>query len=101
MNLIKVIDRETGEEKTGALNLDANDGNRILSCTFEEFALPDQPRVTEIPDDDITKYRYVDGEYIYDPQPEPPEPEPEPQGEYATYDELAAAIKEGVNSYGS
>ena len=76
MNLIKVIDRETGEEKIGALNLDANDGNRILSCTFEEFAPPDQPRVTEIPDDDITKYKYVDGEYIYDPQPEPPEPEP-------------------------
>lgn len=76
MNLIKIIDRETGEEKIGALNLDANDGNRILSCTFEEFAPPDQPRVTEIPDDDVTKYKYVDGEYIYDPRPEPPEPEP-------------------------
>lgn len=32
-------------------------------------------------------------------QPEP-EPEPEPTGEYVTYDELAKAIKEGVNSYG-
>lgn len=33
------------------------------------------------------------------PEPEPvPEPEPESGGEYATYDELAAAIKEGVNS---
>lgn len=76
MNLIKIVDRETGEEKVGALNLDENDGNRILSCTFEEFAPPDQPRVMEMPDDDLTQYRYVDGEYIYDPlpQPEPPEP---------------------------
>lgn len=28
------------------------------------------------------------------------EPEPEPTGEYVTYEELAKAIKEGVNSYG-
>ena len=32
-------------------------------------------------------------------QPEP-EPEPEPTGDYVTYEELANAIKEGVNSYG-
>lgn len=31
-------------------------------------------------------------------QPEP-EPEPEPTGEYVTYEELANAIKEGVNTY--
>ena len=29
-----------------------------------------------------------------------PEPEPEPTSDYVTYDELAEAIKEGVNSYG-
>lgn len=29
-----------------------------------------------------------------------PEPEPEPTSDYVTYDELANAIKEGVNSYG-
>lgn len=28
----------------------------------------------------------------------PPEPEPEPEPEYVTYDELAAAIREGVNA---
>ena len=38
------------------------------------------------------------------PEPEPnpqepePEPEPEPGVEYATYDELAEAIREGVNA---
>ena len=48
----------------------------------------------------ITEYRYVDGEWIYDPEPEPePEP-PKPAAESVTYDELAAAIREGVNSYG-
>lgn len=29
---------------------------------------------------------------------QPPEPEPEPEPEYVTYSELAAAIREGVNS---
>lgn len=29
-----------------------------------------------------------------------PEPEPTPTGDYVTYEELANAIKEGVNSYG-
>ena len=31
------------------------------------------------------------------PEPEP-EPEPEPSGDYVTYGELAAAIREGVNA---
>lgn len=36
-----------------------------------------------------------------DSQVEPePEPEPTPAGDYVTYEELAKAIKEGVNSYG-
>lgn len=96
MNLIPIKDPATGEEKTGALNL-ADDG-RILSCTYSEYAPENQPRVTQIPDDNIADYKYVDGEYIYDPLPAPPEPEPAP--EYVTYDELAEAIKEGVNSYG-
>ena len=38
--------------------------------------------------------------YIYDPVPRPEPIEPEPEPEYVTYDELAAAIREGVNSYG-
>lgn len=37
------------------------------------------------------------------PEPEPEEPNPDttqPTGDYVTYEELANAIKEGVNSYG-
>lgn len=52
-----------------ALNL-AED-NRVLSATYEEFAAPDMPIVDTLPDGDISDYRYVNGEYIYDPIPMP------------------------------
>ena len=68
MNLIPITDPATGEEKIGALNL-AEDG-RILSCTYDEYAPENQPRVTQIPDDNIADYKYVDGEYVYDPLPQ-------------------------------
>ncbi len=52
-----------------ALNLSAD--NRILSATFEQFAAPGQPLVEALPDGNICDYRYIDGEYVYDPIPEP------------------------------
>ena len=81
-----------------ALNLEEN--GRILSvCNCLEGQIYEYV-VDSFPDGDVTEYRYMDGKFIHDPLPKP-QPEPEPQGaEYATYDELAAAIKEGVNSYG-
>lgn len=79
-----------------ALNL--GESGRILSATYDGYAPEEQPRAEELPEGNISNYRYVDGEYIYDPLPEPEPPEPAP--EYVTYDELAAAIKEGVDSYG-
>lgn len=83
-----------------ALNL--GDGGRILSaCVVLSIGNYDgMPQVESLPDGDISDYRYLDGEYIYDPLPVPEPPEPEPGREYATYDELAAAIREGVDSYG-
>ena len=81
-----------------ALNLD-EDG-RILSATYETYAAPSMPLVEALPDGDITDYEYINNEYVYDPLPKPePEPEPDPE-EYATYDEIAIAIREGINSYG-
>ena len=82
-----------------ALNLDPED-NRVLSATKDKSGAEGQPRVDHLPDDDISDYRFIDGEFVYDPLPKPPEPEPEPAMQYVTYDELAEAIKEGVNSYG-
>lgn len=39
-----------------------------------------------------------DGASIGEEYAPPPEPEPEPAPEYVTYEELAAAIREGVNA---
>ena len=56
-----------------ALNLDTD--YRILSATFDEYASEEQPRVEEFPEGNISDYKYIDGEYVYDPLPEP-EPQP-------------------------
>lgn len=82
-----------------ALSLAAD--SRILSACVCLQGQTYENIVDTLPDGDVSDYRFIDGEYIYDllPTPEPPEPEP-PGGDYATYDELAAAIREGVNSYG-
>ncbi len=63
-----------------ALNL-ATDG-RVLSATYETYAAPGMPVVEGLPDGDITDYKYINNEYVYDPlpKPEPPEPE-EPTGD--------------------
>lgn len=91
--------------KKYALNL-ATD-NRILSVCECIEGMEYNIVVESFPDGDVSDYRYKNGEFIHDPlpkpePPEPPKPDPDPTGSitYATYDELAAAIQEGVNSYG-
>lgn len=88
-----------------ALNLDTE--NRILSVCECIEGMEYDIVVESFPDDNVRDYKYIDGEFIHDPlpkpePPEPPKPDPDPTGSvtYATYDELAAAIQEGVNSYG-
>lgn len=62
-----------------ALNLDAD--GRILSATYEAYAVAGMPIVEALPDGDITDYKYIDGSYVYDPLPKP-EPQPaEPTAE--------------------
>lgn len=62
------------ENKLYALNL-AEDG-RVLSATEDQYGAEGQPRVATLPEGDLYDYKYVDGEFVYDPlpQPEPPEP---------------------------
>ena len=81
-----------------ALNL--SEDNRILSAwtVLSIGNYDDMPIVDKLPEGDVYDYLYIDDEFIHNPLP--PEPEPEPEPEYVTYDELAAAIREGVNSYG-
>lgn len=52
-----------------ALNLDAD--GRILSATYESYAVAGMPVVDTLPDGYITDYKYVDGSYVYDPLPTP------------------------------
>lgn len=81
-----------------ALNLD-KDG-RILSACVCLAGQTYNDTAETLPDGDITDYKYINNEYVYDPLPDPEPEEPTALVEYATYDELAAAIKEGVNNYG-
>ena len=58
-----------------ALSL-AEDG-RILSATYKLFATEDAVLVDELPAGDITEYKFIAGEYVYEPIPvieEPAEP---------------------------
>ena len=55
-----------------ALSL-AEDG-RILSVTFEKYAPANAVVVDELPEGNVAEFRYVSGEYIYDPLPEPEQP---------------------------
>ncbi len=49
-----------------ALNLSQNDG-RILSATYSKYAPKEAVIVNELPDGDISDYRYENGNFIYDP----------------------------------
>lgn len=61
-----------------ALNLGAD--NRILSaCIVLSIGNYDgMPIVNTLPDGDVTDYKYIDGEYVYDPLPKSVAPDPVP-----------------------
>ena len=56
-------------------NLKLGADNRILSACVCLDGFEYTNIVDTLPDDDISDYKYIDGEYIYDPLPEP-EPQP-------------------------
>ena len=45
------------------------DDNRVLSVTYPQFTSGDAVTVDELPQGDISDYRYIDGEFVYDPLP--------------------------------
>jgi hypothetical protein len=57
-----------------ALDLDID--GRILSVTFPRFAPADAVIVDALPEGDVIEYRYVDGEFVYDPTLELEHPTP-------------------------
>lgn len=62
-----------------ALNLD--EGGRILSATYEAYAVAGMPIVEVLPDGDIADYKYINNEYVYDPLPKPDPRPTEPTAE--------------------
>ena len=56
-----------------SLNLDID--NRVLSACICLEGFEYENIVDVLPEGDISDYKYVDGEYVYDPLPEP-EPQP-------------------------
>lgn len=78
-----------------ALNLDKDDGNRILSATYASYAPKDAVLVEELPEGNMADYRYVEGEYIYDPLPEPETPEPETPEQGATLEDRVTDLETG------
>lgn len=50
-----------------ALNLAEN--GHILSVTFEKYAPNDAVLVDELPEGNVADYRFVNGEFVYDPIP--------------------------------
>lgn len=59
-----------------ALNL-AEDG-RILSATFEEYADANGVVVDTLPEGNLSDYKYINKEYIYNPLPAVIKPIPKP-----------------------
>jgi len=45
--------------------------NRILSVTYERYATASMVIVNDIPSGNVSDYRYVNSQYVYDPLPEP------------------------------
>ena len=77
-----------------ALNLD-KDG-RILSACICLEGFEYENVVDTLPDESISDYKYINGEYVYDPLPEP-EPQPE---EPTTDDVLDVLLGMGGNTNG-
>ena len=56
-------------------SLNLSEDNRILSACICLEGFEYTNIVDVLPDGDISDYKYIDGEYVYDPLPEP-EPQP-------------------------
>ena len=77
-------------------SLNLSEDNRILSACICLEGFEYTNIVDVLPEGDISDYKYIDGEYVYDPLPEP-EPQPveptaEPQPVEPTADEIIDAL---------
>jgi len=56
------------------------------------------PIVDTLPEGNLPDYRYIDGEYVYDPLPEPEQPEPAPsiESRVETVETKTAELEESL-----
>ncbi|MGN1167199.1 MAG: hypothetical protein ACI4S2_12330 [Lachnospiraceae bacterium] len=59
-------------------SLNLSEDNRILSACVCLDSFEYVNKVDALPDGDITNYKYINSEYVYDPLPKPEPPAPEP-----------------------
>lgn len=81
--------------------LNIGENQRIMSAwnVIPGADYGDRPIVDEMPDGNLPDYRYVDGEYIYDPLPVTEEETKLTQEERITaLEEALTAIEEGIAS---
>ena len=68
-------------------SLNLSEDKRILSACVCLDGFEYKNIVDALPEGDISDYKYIDGEYVYDPLPEP-----EPQPVEPTADEILDAL---------
>ena len=68
-------------------SLNLSEDNRILSACVCLEGFEYANIVDTLPEGTISDYKYINGEYVYDPLPKPEPPEPEP-----TADEILDAL---------
>ena len=95
MKIVKIDANENGAHRnqTSSIPIELPEGWAVIPDGMELENFPFGEVTAEEIDGVMTVTSWTPGVI-----PEPgPEPEPEPAPEYATYDALAAAIREGVN----
>ena len=100
MKIIEICPAQNGSHRNQAstTSIHVPDGWAVVPEDLETPNFPFGDVETEEINGVMTVTRWTAGE-IPEPDPEPePTPEPEPAPEYVTYSELAAAIREGVNT---
>ena len=78
--------------------IDVGPDDRITGVRYPKFADHGDTVVDKLPEGDPLDYKYVDGQFVYDPLPKPPEPEPE-QGLDERVNKLEGRVENLENGY--
>ena len=65
------VDDKRKEKTMSGFALNLGEDGRVLSANYAEYAPTDAVLVENIPQGNLSDYRYQDGDFVYDPLPEP------------------------------